>query len=90
MKDDLYVFANQGKSIRTHLWSLRELLKSNTQLEEIDPAVNSEEYIVKGNSMEQLKNHLVILQEQWFLSFSDGLEVTCIWNMHQEQVHTCI
>lgn len=44
----VYVFANQGKSIHTHLWSLSDLVKSNHQLKEVDPGLGAGYVLGKG------------------------------------------
>ena len=37
--DMIFVYANQGKSIRPHTWCLDDLLASNRQLTELDPEI---------------------------------------------------
>ena len=59
-----YVFAKQGKSVHTHLWSLQQLLESNSNLRELDPqiAAHVQQYKASVASVEQgLCNQLVIL-----------------------------
>ena len=62
--DSAYVFAKQGKSVHTHLWSLQQLLDSNSNLRELDPqiAAHLHQYKASMASVEQgLCNQLVIL-----------------------------
>jgi hypothetical protein len=60
----LQVFANQGKSIGTHLWSLESLLKSNSQLTQLDTEIETkkQEYIIKDMTL--ISNKIVILNKK--------------------------
>ena len=60
----VYVFANQGKSIRTHLWSLDQLLQSNHQLSEFDPdlEMDKEKYVLKADGIAELCSRIVVLK----------------------------
>ena len=63
--DNVYVFAQQGKSVRTHLWPLDQLLRSNSQLNELDPLIaeHMEEYVIPAGGVSAgLKNKVVCLQ----------------------------
>uniref|UniRef100_X2B042 Actin maturation protease n=1 Tax=Capitella teleta TaxID=283909 RepID=X2B042_CAPTE len=59
--EDLRVFANQGKSIRTHLWSMKSLLESNSQLIQLGQEIKiaRDAYVVKDIGF--IRNKVVIL-----------------------------
>jgi hypothetical protein len=61
---NVYVFAKQGKSKYTGLWSLEDLLKSNDNLVEMDPKVPIEidnPIVPAGGIRAGLKNKLLFL-----------------------------
>ena len=64
---DVHVFAKQGKSLRTHLWPLEQLLQSNSQLTEIDPQIvaHIEDYVIpEGGINTGLKDKVVCFQRK--------------------------
>uniref|UniRef100_A0A1I7XJ90 Actin maturation protease n=1 Tax=Heterorhabditis bacteriophora TaxID=37862 RepID=A0A1I7XJ90_HETBA len=61
--DNFYVFAYQGKSKHMGLWSYRNLQKSNSQLHEIGPIHNGEEFIHPSSGMEELRLKTVLLEK---------------------------
>ncbi len=62
----VFVYAYQGKSIRTGLWDLDELLHSNSQLKSVDPKImaNCEEFVIPEDGIEStLCGRIVVLQK---------------------------
>ena len=61
--EHVYVFANQGKSIHTHLWSVEDLVDSNRQLQELDPDITTalDQYEVGEGIVEGLCGQAVFL-----------------------------
>ena len=51
-----YVYAKQGKSVNYHIWCLKDLLKSNCQLNEVDQNVLNDKihYNVHSNELSNI------------------------------------
>ena len=47
------VYGHQGKSKHTGVWTIPELLASNSQLRELDPNKSTEEFVVPEGGVEQ-------------------------------------
>lgn len=62
----VYVFARHGKSSHLGLWSLRDLMRSNDNLIEVDPQrSNQQEYVIPSGGLEDgLKNKIVLVTLQ--------------------------
>ena len=60
----IYIFARHGKSVHLGLWSLRDLIASNGNLDEVDPKrSNPLEYVVPdGGLKEGLKNKILLMK----------------------------
>lgn len=60
----IYVFARQGKSSHLGLWSLRALIESNRNLQEVDPQrSNPLEYVIPDGGLSKgLKNKILLMK----------------------------
>lgn len=61
----IYIFARQGKSVHLGLWSLRDLIESNGNLQEVDPRrSNPLEYVIPDGGLSKgLKNKILLVKE---------------------------
>ena len=63
-RDSLYVYATQGKSRHTRLWSLDQLLRSNSNLRLVDPKIEramAQYCLTPDGVRDGLQNQLIIL-----------------------------
>lgn len=61
--NQIYIFARQGKSAHLGLWSLRDLMESNGNLQEVDPQrSNPLEYVIPDGGLNKgLKNKILLM-----------------------------